>query len=657
MHPVSESNQRTEFLVPSAQGHIITVVAEPVLRFATHFSFWLPPSSPVVPGRDREYPWNANEIGKFCKDAARSKELQEALNKEPLSYRPSLNSMSRQLMGCVDCGTTEEVTERFTRLLEEIRDPDSTYHVVVSDRLHESLILLKRDYHFQLADLAYVSRNTLDHGYRSHVINDELGQCIQSLNHMDAELYKVVVDVHERNVKRAGHHFRKEVSLLDDLAGRTKKACEYSTSVSTFEHPEQLRPYARYCRNEGRETHFANDGEKPTGGREPYRLARHPLCTQCSLINGMVSVSRMMEATFRNCSRIGGSQAEITPVPPVQVVDSNNKTVSKTSDLTSPNVLHVKKGDTNAQPEIKKSNATRGNATGVGIGQQWEGDDEGVQSGSGLAFVNDKDVERKGVGGRPSKKTKKKKKKNDDDDDEKVWSLFSAGMKEEEQRKKKWHKIRDQAMDIVSEGISAGAAEDNTFEKAMAQQAKSDEDQVRKSLLRKRRLEEEREQSEQEELEKESEQKVHRRKKVKRRIEDDEVVRSGTDEETPKRRKKAKRHDDSDDGDAKPAPDPEEERPKRRRRVRVDEDDESDGVREVHRLKAKKKKKKKKPQASELLDETGDDEAHPAKKAVEKADEDAGEEKRSRKEGDDSDADERPRRKKRAKRRIVDDDE
>ena len=169
---------------------------------AYYFSLQLPPASYVVGGREEEYPWTASELSKFCKDATRSKDLQSALNKEPLSYRPSLNSMSRQLMGCVDCGSEDDMHKRFDDLLAEIKAPNSKFHIAISERFHESLIvcpelpqfyskisnknpqLLKRDYHLQFADLAYVSRNKMDQGYREHKMSDELGQCLHDLNCM-----------------------------------------------------------------------------------------------------------------------------------------------------------------------------------------------------------------------------------------------------------------------------------------------------------------------------------------------------------------------------------------------------------------------------------------------------------------------------------------
>ena len=63
------------------------------------------------------------------------------MNQEPLNIRLSLNNMARQLMGCTYCGTDTEIEVRFQKLLSAIREPNSKYHILISEKLHESLVV------------------------------------------------------------------------------------------------------------------------------------------------------------------------------------------------------------------------------------------------------------------------------------------------------------------------------------------------------------------------------------------------------------------------------------------------------------------------------------------------------------------------------------
>ena len=268
---------------------------------------------------------------------------------------------------------------------------------------------------------------------------------------LDAELYRTALEVHSTNIKHAGRYIKKEVSVLDELASRTQKTCEYSTSVSTVEYPERLKPYSRYCRNEGKESHFADDTETVTGGRTPYDLNTHPLCTQCDLINGFFSVSRIMNETFSDCVISNTTANTTTSLPP-----------ANTTHKLEEDELHVRSGDA-AIHNPSSANATGG--VGIGVGRR--------NASSDLAFIGE------------SEKSSSSKAKYGAEGEE-VWSLFSAGSKEEKQKRKKWHAIRDQASSIVKDQIDIGAVEKESFDAAARNQHDSDTAQLKVSKKLKR---------------------------------------------------------------------------------------------------------------------------------------------------------------------------
>ena len=163
--------------------------------------------------------------------------------------------------------------------------------------------LLKHEYHLQWSDLLYISQTTMSQGYRPlNKLTPELHTCLTGLNEMDVALYAAAVEVHEERVRRKGHRFKQDLAVFSALVKKTHKTCAYSSSVSTLP-AAKLNPYQRYCRNEGKERFFEHDIEAPKRGRRNYPLHRHPLCTQCTLLNGFGSVPRIMEAVYRNCTR------------------------------------------------------------------------------------------------------------------------------------------------------------------------------------------------------------------------------------------------------------------------------------------------------------------------------------------------------------------
>ena len=112
---------------------------ESASRYKSHWNFWLQQHQLVAEG----WPWKAGELNKMCEAATQvgGKELITKMNREPLNIRLSLNNMARQLMGCTYCGTDTEIEDRFQKLLSAIREPNSKYHILISEKLHESLVV------------------------------------------------------------------------------------------------------------------------------------------------------------------------------------------------------------------------------------------------------------------------------------------------------------------------------------------------------------------------------------------------------------------------------------------------------------------------------------------------------------------------------------
>eukprot|EP01060_Flectonema_neradi_P007173 TRINITY_DN1498_c0_g4_i1.p1 TRINITY_DN1498_c0_g4~~TRINITY_DN1498_c0_g4_i1.p1 ORF type:complete len:698 (+),score=112.54 TRINITY_DN1498_c0_g4_i1:53-2146(+) len=199
-------------LVPSSNGHMLTIIREASARYKSHWNFWVSQNQFVADG----WPWKAGELDKMCEATSREdgKELVEKMNREPLNIRLALNNMARQLMGCTYCGTSEEMETRFQKLLTTIKEPNSKYHILISEKLHESLILFKRDYGLELADLVYASRNMGN--YRKEMPAHE-ETCLKRINDLDTRLYETALEVHNKRVLELGQEFADEVKQLDRM--------------------------------------------------------------------------------------------------------------------------------------------------------------------------------------------------------------------------------------------------------------------------------------------------------------------------------------------------------------------------------------------------------------------------------------------------------
>ena len=89
------------------------------------------------------YNWKAKDLKPFCEEAARNKTLYNLAATEPLNIRLALNNIARQMLGCTDCGTPEEMQRKTEALVAEIKAPDSKHHVLLTERLSESLVVCK----------------------------------------------------------------------------------------------------------------------------------------------------------------------------------------------------------------------------------------------------------------------------------------------------------------------------------------------------------------------------------------------------------------------------------------------------------------------------------------------------------------------------------
>eukprot|EP01061_Rhynchopus_euleeides_P022287 TRINITY_DN36300_c0_g1_i1.p1 TRINITY_DN36300_c0_g1~~TRINITY_DN36300_c0_g1_i1.p1 ORF type:complete len:684 (+),score=203.64 TRINITY_DN36300_c0_g1_i1:93-2054(+) len=245
-----------EVHVPTSQGHVLSIVREAAGRYESHWNFWVQPHDRVVPDRP-EYPWKARDLFQFCQDASSNATLRELLSTEPLNIRLALNNMARQMMGCTHCGTQEEVERRMDRLVAEIRAPNSKHHVLLTERLHESLVLFKRDYGLKTADIMFASRNRGNYKKQS---DPELVKCFLSLNSLDDRLYKVAVEVHEKRVAELGEEFQLEVREFATLQSTVSGAC------------------------------------KDCGSNER-------LCQQCKALKGRENIEKVLKDHFRSCKQ------------------------------------------------------------------------------------------------------------------------------------------------------------------------------------------------------------------------------------------------------------------------------------------------------------------------------------------------------------------
>ncbi|KAJ9472601.1 hypothetical protein DIPPA_06870 [Diplonema papillatum] len=204
-------------IVPTSRGHVLTIVREAASRYKSHWNFWVRGDDLVAPGL---YPWKASQLTEgFCKETLNDPDVRASLETAPLNIRPALNNMARQLMGCTHCGTGAALRTRFNALIEEIRRPDSTYHILITEKLHESLLLMKRDYGLQTADLLYISRNV---GSYKKSENTGLKTCLRELNSLDNELFVAASEVHDRRVQELGDDFAAEVREFDALVAATR---------------------------------------------------------------------------------------------------------------------------------------------------------------------------------------------------------------------------------------------------------------------------------------------------------------------------------------------------------------------------------------------------------------------------------------------------
>eukprot|EP01060_Flectonema_neradi_P007166 TRINITY_DN1498_c0_g1_i1.p1 TRINITY_DN1498_c0_g1~~TRINITY_DN1498_c0_g1_i1.p1 ORF type:complete len:676 (+),score=115.51 TRINITY_DN1498_c0_g1_i1:787-2814(+) len=233
------TNDLTAELVPSSNGHVLTIVREPAARFKSHWNFWVSQNQIVAEG----WPWTAGDMKKMCEEAMDPRtgpSLVKRMNQEPLNIRLALNNMARQLMGCTSCGTDAEIEARFQKLLRAIKEPNSKYHILISEKLHESLILFKKDYDLEMADLVYASRNM--GSYKKEMPNEET-ECLHRINSYDYRLYEAAVEVHDRRVAAYGKKLQEEVEELDGMVTEIVK----NSACSTWDCSKDKEPTSSLC--------------------------------------------------------------------------------------------------------------------------------------------------------------------------------------------------------------------------------------------------------------------------------------------------------------------------------------------------------------------------------------------------------------------------
>ena len=146
------------------------------------------------------------------------------LIKSQHKYDNNLFSHTRNAMGR-DFGLRNRTDKHNLDLPEILKELDEQFYLVlIMERFHESLIMLKRLLKWSFIDILYLKTNSHEHNHT--VLSEDEIRKFKDSNYIDVAIYEYFYDVFKKKLAVVGEDFHHEVAFFKTLLQQVNEFCE-----------------------------------------------------------------------------------------------------------------------------------------------------------------------------------------------------------------------------------------------------------------------------------------------------------------------------------------------------------------------------------------------------------------------------------------------